>query len=72
VPMKLVEINYPVAVAEAKGVKREIYLQLIPEDQIHPGDYVIVHVGFAIQKLSPEEAEETWRYLDQILAQEDA
>ncbi len=72
VPMKLVEINYPVAVAEAKGVKREVYLQLIPEDQIHPGDYVIVHVGFAIQKLSPEEAEETWRYLDQILAQEDA
>ncbi len=72
VPMKLVEINYPVAVAEAKGVKREVYLQLIPEDQIHLGDYVIVHVGFAIQKLSPEEAEETWRYLDQILAQEDA
>ncbi len=72
IPMKLVEINYPLAIAEAKGVKREVYLQLIPEDQIKPGDYVIVHVGFAIQKLSAEEAEETWQYLDQILAQENA
>lgn len=67
VPMKLVEINYPVAIAEAKGVKRQVYLQLIPEDQIKLGDYVIVHVGFAIQKLSAEEAEETWRYLDELL-----
>ncbi len=72
IPMKLVEVNYPLAIAEAKGVKREVYLQLIPEDQIKPGDYVIVHVGFAIQKLSAEEAEETWQYLDQILAQENA
>jgi len=66
VPMKLLEVNYPMAIAEAKGVKRQVYLQLLPEEQVKPGDYVIVHVGFAIQKLSPEEAEETWRYLDEL------
>ncbi|OAG26907.1 hydrogenase assembly protein HypC [Thermodesulfatator autotrophicus] len=66
VPMKLIEINYPVGLAEAEGVKREVNLQLLPEDEIKVGDYVIVHVGFAIQKMSPEEAEETWRLLKVI------
>ncbi|WP_231887778.1 HypC/HybG/HupF family hydrogenase formation chaperone [Thermodesulfatator autotrophicus] len=64
--MKLIEINYPVGLAEAEGVKREVNLQLLPEDEIKVGDYVIVHVGFAIQKMSPEEAEETWRLLKVI------
>ncbi len=67
VPMKLIEVTYPVGIAEAKGVRRKVYLQLIPEDQLRPGDYVIVHVGFAIQKLSREEAEETWRLLEEAL-----
>ncbi len=65
--MKLVEINYPMAVAEAKGVRRKISLQLLPEKEINLGDYVIVHVGFAIQKLSQEEARETWRLLEEAL-----
>ncbi len=67
VPMKLIEINYPMGVAEAKGVRRQISLQLLPEKEIQLGDYVIVHVGFAIQKLSPQEAEETWRLLEEAL-----
>ena len=67
IPMKLVKIDYPVALAEARGVQRKVYLQLIPKEEIEPGEYVIVHVGFAIQKLSPQEAEETWRCFDQLL-----
>ncbi|WP_456434207.1 HypC/HybG/HupF family hydrogenase formation chaperone [Thermosulfuriphilus sp.] len=70
--MKLVKINYPLGLAEARGVRREIYLQLLPEEEIKVGDFVIVHVGFAIQKLSPEEAEETWRLLDDLLEAQDA
>ncbi|AEH44176.1 hydrogenase assembly chaperone hypC/hupF [Thermodesulfatator indicus DSM 15286] len=69
VPMKLIEINYPIGIAEAEGVRREINLQLLPQEEIKVGDYVIVHVGFAIQKMSPEEAEETWRLLKQVMEQ---
>ena len=44
-------------VAEIAGVKKEISLMMLPEADI--GDYVIVHAGFAIQKLNEEEAEKT-------------
>ena len=48
------------------GVVREISLAYVPETQI--GDYVIVHVGFAINVLDEKEALETWRLLDEISA----
>ncbi len=67
VPMRLIEVNYPLGVAEARGVKRTVYLQLLPENEINEGDYVIVHVGFAIQRISASEAEETWRLLEGLL-----
>ena len=67
VPMQIVEINYPSGVAEAKGVKREIGLQLLPEDSLQIGDHVIIHVGFAIEKIDREHADEIWEYLDEIL-----
>ena len=67
VPMQIVEINYPSGIAEAKGVKREIGLQLLPEDQLEIGDHVIVHVGFAIEKVDKKQADEIWEALDEIL-----
>ncbi len=67
VPMQLVEINYPAGVAEAKGVTRAIGLQLIPEDSLQIGDHVIVHVGFAIEKVDKQRADEIWEALDEVL-----
>jgi len=67
VPMQIVEITYPSGVAEAKGVKREIGLQLLPEDSLSIGDHVIVHVGFAIEKIDRQYADEVWEALDEIL-----
>lgn len=67
VPMQIVKINYPSGTAEAKGVKREIGLQLLPEDSVRVGDHVIVHVGFAIEKIEKEHADEIWGYLDEVL-----
>jgi len=67
VPMQITEINYPAGVAEAKGVKREIGLQLLPEDNIEIGDHVIVHVGFAIEKIDKQLADEIWEALDEVL-----
>ena len=57
VPMKLVEISGDTAVAEIGGVKREVNVQLLEGAGV--GDYIIVHAGFAIQKLDREDAEET-------------
>ena len=68
VPMKVVEINYPMAVAEAKGVRRNISLMLLPEDEVKVGDYVIVHVGNAIEIIDEKEAEEIWKALDEVMA----
>ncbi len=65
--MKMMEINYPTGIAEAKGVKREVGLQLLPEDDIKIGDHVIVHVGFAIEKIDKEHADEIWESLDEII-----
>ncbi|GAB4536610.1 MAG: HypC/HybG/HupF family hydrogenase formation chaperone [Thermodesulfovibrionia bacterium] len=67
VPMRLIEIDYPFGIAEAKGVRRNIGLQLLNEEDIKVGDYVIVHVGFAIERLDREEAENIWRSLEEIL-----
>lgn len=71
VPMQIVEIQYPAGIAEAKGVKREIGLQLIPEDSIDIGDHVIVHVGFAIEKVDKQRADEIWEALEEVLAMMD-
>ena len=67
VPMRIVEINYPMAVAEAKGVRRTVSLMLLPEDEVKVGDYVMVHVGNAIEKIDEKEAEEVWKALDEVL-----
>ncbi|WP_456435508.1 HypC/HybG/HupF family hydrogenase formation chaperone [Thermovibrio ammonificans] len=67
VPMKVVEVDYPMAVAEAKGVRRTISLMLLPEGEVKEGDYVMVHVGNAIEKLDPETAKEIWDALDEVL-----
>jgi len=67
VPMQLVEINYPSGVAEAKGVTRAIGLQLMPENSLQIGDHVIVHVGFAIEKVDKKLADEIWETLEEVL-----
>lgn len=56
--MKLVEMNPPEALVEISGVKRKINLALLSPDDLTIGDYVIVHAGFAIQKLDKADAEE--------------
>jgi hydrogenase expression/formation protein HypC len=65
--MKIVEIDYPMAVAEAKGVKRRISLMLLPEEEVKEGDFVMVHVGNAIEKIDEEAAKEVWEALEEVL-----
>jgi len=50
---------------DACGARREISLILLP-DKAETGEYVLVHAGFAIQKINAEAAEETERLFDEI------
>ena len=59
IPSKVVEIdenNY--ATVDTLGVKRKVTLDLIAEP-VNVGDYVLIHVGFAMNKISKEEAEDS-------------
>jgi hydrogenase expression/formation protein HypC len=73
VPMKVVRVQGERATAIIDGVEREIGTALVPD--ISEGDYVIVHAGFAIQKLSESEAKETlaiFAQMAELAAKEDA
>lgn len=64
VPMRVTRIEGKRANVEYSGVALEVGLDLLPEVQI--GDHVVVHAGFAIERLDPEAAEETLRLFEQI------
>jgi len=71
IPMEVVEIDGNLARCSAKGVEREVSLCLLPDESVAPGDFVMVHVGYAIQKMSASEARSAWELFDEILAAED-
>ena len=72
IPMQVKTIDGFVAHCEAKGVEREVSLFMLQDEPPAPGDYVMVHVGYAIQKLTEQDARSAWELLDQILAEDAA
>ena len=68
VPLKLIEINGKDAVGESLGMRRKLRVDLIDAPKL--GDYVIVHAGFAIERLPEEQALEdleSWEELRDVL-----
>lgn len=58
IPVRVVELlSDDRAVVDLDGIRKEISLALV--DGVQLGDYVILHVGYALSKLDPEEAEKT-------------
>lgn len=72
IPMQVVEIDGFVARCEAKGVSRDVSLFLMQDEPVQIGDYVMVHVGYAIQKIEPQAARSAWELYDEMLALEGA
>jgi hydrogenase expression/formation protein HypC len=70
IPMRLIERDQQSGVAELKGVRRRVSLMLLPEARV--GDQILIHAGFAIAAVDPEEAAETVRLYDELLAAEEA
>jgi hydrogenase expression/formation protein HypC len=64
VPTKIVEVDGDVGKVEISGAVREVGLCLIEDPR--PGDYVLIHAGFAIQKVDEEEAHETLRIFEEL------
>ena len=70
VPMQITQLNGFDARCSARGVERDVSLFLLQGEPVSVGDYVLIHVGYAIQKLSAEDAQSTWELFDQILDEE--
>jgi len=68
IPMQIIEINGFNARCVAKGVEREVNLFMLQHEPIQLGDFVMVHIGYAIEKMTPQEAQTTWELFDQLLA----
>jgi hydrogenase expression/formation protein HypC len=69
IPALINSINGKEAEVELGGISRKASLWLTPEAKV--GDYVIVHTGYAINVLDEEEALETLRLLEEMVAAED-
>ena len=65
IPAKIESIDGDMAVVNVGGAMRKASLLLVP-DEVALGDYVIVHAGFALHRMDPEEAEESLRYLREL------
>ena len=66
-PMQIIEINGFVARCAAKGVLREASLFMMQDEPLQVGDWVLIHVGYALQKISAAEAQESWELFDEML-----
>ena len=64
IPVKIISIDGDMATVAVEGIEYRAGLQLLPDCEI--GDYVMLHAGFAIEKVDPEEAAETLRLLNEI------
>ena len=70
VPSKIISINDLMATVDVFGARRDISLMLLPEE-VQIGDFVIVHAGFAIQKIEPEAGNEALRLIKELVESEE-
>jgi hydrogenase expression/formation protein HypC len=60
----VIEVRGDTGIVEFRGVRKEVDASLL---DVKPGDYVIIHAGAMISKLSPEEAKETLELWDELI-----
>ncbi len=64
VPAEIISVDVPFAAVKIKELKKKVNVQLIEDPQV--GDYVLIHAGFAIQKIS----EDYFSFLNEFLLEE--
>jgi len=70
IPMRVKSINGETGIVETGGMEYSVNLSLLPETAI--GDFVIVHTGFAIQKLDQIDAQETLKLFKELIELDEA
>jgi len=64
VPAKVIELHGDSAIVELDGIKKETSTVLL--DEVAVGDYVLLHVGFALERIDPIEAAKTLKLFDEL------
>lgn len=70
IPMRIVERDGFTARCEARGVERTVSLFLLQHEPLAPGDFVMVHMAEALEKMNAERARQAWELYDEMLAAE--
>lgn len=68
IPMEVQSIDGFVARCAAKGIERDVNLFMMQGEPVQVGDFVMVHVGYAIQKMTEQEARSAWELYDEMFA----
>lgn len=73
IPSKVVKIDKEnnTAVVDTMGVTRKAGLELVEEGTVNVGDYVLIHIGFVMNKIDEEDALESLKVYNEILAKMD-
>jgi hydrogenase expression/formation protein HypC len=73
IPSKVVEINQEenIAVVDTFGTKRQASLNMMEEGEVQVGDYVLIHIGFVMEKIDEEYAKESLKTYQEILEKMD-
>ena len=64
--VEIVDVDNHIAKVDVSGVKRNVNIGMLESDDARIGDYVLIHVGFAMSKIDEQQAEETLRLLREI------
>ena len=68
VPVKVLAMDGERAIVDYGGLRRDVSISLV-KGQVKKGDYVIIHAGCAIQRIDPEEAQETIALMQEMLGE---
>jgi len=64
IPVKVIKVEKDLAEVDMSGVKREVNVRFL--EDVRVGDYILVHAGFAIEKINAHEARETLKLLKDV------
>ncbi|MEY6431104.1 HypC/HybG/HupF family hydrogenase formation chaperone [Thioalkalicoccus limnaeus] len=70
IPMQIRSIDGFVARCMAKGVERDVNLLMLGHETLAVDDFVVVHLGYAIERITAEQAAVAWELYDQMLDQD--
>lgn len=69
VPMQITRIEGFEALCAARGATRSVNLSLLQDRSVQAGDWVLIHLGYAVQIIDADSAEQSWALFDQLLAE---